>query len=37
MSMTSKIAVGLIVAAVGLVGYKAAKKRGYIRNEEDCY
>lgn len=37
MSTTSKLAVALIVAAVGLVGYKVAKKRGYVRNEEDCY
>lgn len=37
MSMTSKIAVGLIVAAGVLVGVKVAKKRGYLRNEEECY
>jgi len=37
MSTTSKLAVALIVAAAGLVGYKVAKKRGYVRNEEDCY
>lgn len=33
MSTTSKVAVALVVCAVGLVGYKVAKKRGYLRNE----
>lgn len=30
MSTTSKVAIGLLAAAVGLVGYKVAKKRGMI-------
>lgn len=33
MSTTSKVAAALVVCAVGLVGYKVAKKRGYLRNE----